>query len=164
VRHTFRSFTRDERGTSLLEFTLCIAVVLTTVFGIMDVSRAIYVDHYVVWSARQGSRYASVRGSAFAGKTCAAVTTSGCAATAANVTAYVKSLAPTGTSLSNLTVTSTWPGTDGSGAVCTNPLRTSNAAGCLVTVKVVYSYGFTLPFLPTGLMALTSSSAMTISQ
>jgi Flp pilus assembly protein TadG len=162
MKRLLLSFKRDERGTSLLEFTLCLTVMLMAVFAIMDVSRAIYMDHFVVTAARQGARYAAVRGAAYTGTSCATTSTVNCAANSANVIAFVKSLAPMGSSLTNLTVTPTWPGTDGSGAVCTNVVRTSNTFGCLVTVTVAYSYAFSLPFLPPKTVSLTSTSSQTI--
>jgi Flp pilus assembly protein TadG len=154
----------DESATSLLEFTLCVTVILTAVFGIMDVSRALYTEHFVVNAARQGVRYAIVRGSNFTGTSCTTVSTANCAATQGNVVRYVKSLAPAGTSTANLTVTPTWPGTDGSGAVCVNAVRTANSSGCVANVNVTYSYSFMLPFLPANLMKLTSSASMTIAE
>jgi Flp pilus assembly protein TadG len=164
MNRLFLSFRRDQRGSSLIEFAFCASLMLMTVFGIMNVSQAIYVDHFVVAAARQGVRYAIVRGSAFTGSTCTSVTTVSCAATSANVVTYVKSLAPVGTSLARITVTPTWSGKDASGAVCINAVRLANTFGCVVTVTVSYSYGLTFPFLPRKSMALSSTSAMTISQ
>jgi Flp pilus assembly protein TadG len=164
MRDLLKAFSHDQEGTSLVEFALCVAVILTMVFGIMDLSRALYTDHFVVTAARQGARYAIVRGSTFTGTTCATTSTASCAATTANIVSYVKSLAPAGTALANLTVAPSWPGTDGSGAVCTNAVKLVNSYGCLVQVKVIYSYSFSLPFLPKNLMALQSSSSMTIAQ
>ncbi len=163
-RNRSQSFLNEESGTSLIEFTLCVTVLLTIVFGIMDMSRALYTEHFVVTAARQGARYAMVRGSTFTGTSCVSVSTANCAATQANVVAYVKSLAPAATSTANLTVTPIWPGTDGSGATCTNAVKASNGYGCLINVKVTYAYNFMLPFLPKNLMTLTSSASMTVAE
>ncbi|WP_263378075.1 TadE/TadG family type IV pilus assembly protein [Granulicella paludicola] len=161
---SLHSFPREQDGATLIEFALCITALLTVVFGIMDLSRALYTDHFVVMAARQATRYAIVRGADFSGTACTTVTTANCDATQANIINYVDSLAPAGTKIANLTIAASWPGTDGSGATCTNAVRVSNSYGCLVTVKVKYAYTFSLPFLPKNAMSLQSTSSMTISQ
>jgi Flp pilus assembly protein TadG len=164
IRPAMRSFLLDEEGQSLIEFSLCVTVLLMLVFGIMDMSRALYTEHFIATAAHQGARYAIVRGATFAGTSCASTSTVNCAATQANVVSYVTSLVNSGISPSNMTVTARWPGTDGSGAACTNAVRVVNSAGCNINVTVNYSYSFILPYLPKNALALTSSSSMTISQ
>jgi Flp pilus assembly protein TadG len=157
-------FLLNEDGSSLLEFSACATVLLMLVFGMMDMSRALYTEHFVATAARQGARYAVVRGSTFAGTSCSSTSTVNCAATQANVISYVKSLVNAGMSASDMTVTATWPGTDASGATCTNAVRSVNTAGCVVTVKVSYSYNFIVPYLPKAALTLKSASSMTISE
>jgi Flp pilus assembly protein TadG len=165
MKQLFLNFHRDQRATGLVEFALCLVVTLTAIFGVMAVSGSMFIDHIVVSSARQGARYASVRGSNFTGVSCATVTSSSCAASAANVSTYVQYIAfPGGAGSPRLTATATWPGTDGSGYLCTNSVRPINSFGCLVTVKVAYSYEFDLPFLPHKTFIMTSTSSQTISQ
>jgi Flp pilus assembly protein TadG len=164
MRSRLVDFLSEDAGDSLIEFTLCVTVVLTVVFGIMDISRAVYTEHFVAVVARQAVRYAAVRGSTFAGVSCATVSTANCAATAGNVTRFVKNLEPAGTSTANVAVVTTWPGQDGSGAVCVNAVKTATSPGCVVNVKVTYAYHFFLPFLPKDLMTMASSSSMTIAE
>jgi Flp pilus assembly protein TadG len=163
MRSRTSSFASDESGSSLIEFTLCVTLILSVVFGIMDISRALYTDHFVASAARQGARFAMVRGSTFTAA-CTTPSTANCLATQSSVSNYVKSVATVGTSVTNLAVATTWPGLDGSGAPCTNAVKTAKSYGCIVTVRVTYTYHFIFPFLPTSAMALASTSSMTISQ
>jgi hypothetical protein len=43
-------------------------------------------------------------------------------------------------------------------------LNVNNTVGCIVSVKVVYSFGFVMPFLPRNLLALSSTSKVSIVQ
>ena len=161
-----------ERGSTLLEFALVITVLLTLIFGIIDFSRAIYAYHFVSNAAREATRYASVRGSAC--NTWAAA----CPAASTDVTSYVQSIVSSGIYVSSVTtgtppntagalgVTTTWPATTGSGVTCLSGGQTkTNYPGCIVTVKVQYSYGFTLPYLASlSKISMSSTSKFVISQ
>jgi hypothetical protein len=64
-----------------------------------------------------------------------------------------------------LGVTTTWPGTGGSGGTCKTSGQPVNLPGCVVKVKVQYIYGFTLPFLTSiPKVSMTSTSQVVISQ
>jgi Flp pilus assembly protein TadG len=155
-------FVADETGTEIVEFSLCAVVILMAIFGILDCSRALYTDHYVANAARDGARYAMVRGSTWT-PACATTASYNCAASTTNVSNYVKSVTPLGLSSSSLTITSTWPGTTASGVACMSA-NGNNSPGCVVKVKVAYTFNFMLPFLPTTTMAIASTSAVGISQ
>jgi Flp pilus assembly protein TadG len=159
--------TRNERGSTLVEFALVIMVVLTLMMGIMEFSRFLYTFHFVSDAAREGTRYSSVRGNTFVGTVCSTTRPYACDATAANVQTYVQSLAPPGIVGNSITVTTTWPGAtpSGSTAPCTSP-NASNSVGCYVQVLVSYPYKFMFPFLPSGLTTwtVTSTSEVVISQ
>ncbi len=153
---------RDEMGSELIEFSLAASVLMLIIFGIMDCSRALYSYHYVAQTARQASRFAAVRGATWGGLSCTTYSY-GCTATSTDVTNYVRSITPRGFASSNLVVTTTWPGTNVYGTLC-SLLSINNSPGCVVNVKVAYSFGFVLPFLPQSALALTSTSKMTISE
>jgi len=106
--------------------------------GLAEFGRAIF-DYSIVSSlAREGVRYAAVRGSA-----------SGHAATADNISAYVQSKA----SGMNLTVTVTW-----------TPAANNNP-GSTVNVQVQYTFRSVAPvLLSLGTIPLTSTSSMVIIQ
>lgn len=153
---------REERGDSMVEFSLAAVLLLTVIFGIMDFARAVYADHFVSYAAQEGTRYAIVRGGTFAGTTCTTTTTMDCAATSANVQSYVQSIAPPGISGSSVSASTTWPGTtvSGSGTGCT----TTNTPGCVVQVTVTYSFSFLLPFMPSAGINFASTSQQVIQE
>ncbi len=157
-----RALRRDQGGNELLEYSLASSVLLLLIFGIMDCSRALYSYHYVAQAARQASRFAAVRGATWGGASCSSFSYA-CTATSTDVTNYVKSITPLGFAFSNLAVTTTWPGTTVNGTIC-SLTSVNNSPGCVVYVKVAYSFGFVLPFLPKSALALTSTSKRMISQ
>ena len=60
-------------------------VLFASLFGIMDCARALYCYHFVSYAARQGTRYAMVRGSTWSSNPCANTTSFDCDATASNI-------------------------------------------------------------------------------
>ena len=154
---------REDTGSETIEFAVSAVVLLTIIFGILDMSRALYADHFVSNAAREATRYAMVRGASWKNTTCTTSATFSCTATATDVTSYVKTITPLGFTANNLAVTTTWPGTTPSGADCSSS-NVNNSPDCVVTVKVVYNFNFVLPFLPKGALQLASTSSMAISQ
>ena len=145
---------RRERGASLVEMTLSLIVLLTLVFGIIEVSEALYTYEIISDAAREGTRYAMVRGSA-----CSAPITP-CPATSANVQTYLRGIALPGINPTLLTATATWPTT---GSSCTPSVSPCNNPGNVVQVTVNYSFRMALPFVRTSTITLTSTSQMVIS-
>jgi Flp pilus assembly protein TadG len=147
---------RDEDGETLVEFALSTVLLLTVVFGVMNVCLALFEYQIVAQSARDGSRYAMVRGN-----TCTASGAS-CTATVAQIQSYVQNEGYPGIVPASMSVAvsySAFPtgGTCSPNANCTNP-------GNLVTVKVTYPFVMHIPFTPANSLSLTSSSSMVISQ
>ncbi|ADW69825.1 TadE/TadG family type IV pilus assembly protein [Granulicella tundricola] len=151
----------DESGSALVDFSLSIILFLLVVFGIMDCSRALFVDHFIAVSARQATRYAMVRGSSWNGIACSSKPYA-CTATSADIAAYVMTLVPMGVDPSRLVVNVTWPGTMSSGTQCTGGGAAVNQSGCIVVVNVSYPFSFVLPFMPRSAWAFGSRSSMTI--
>ena len=152
------STTQEETGSALVEFAASAILLFTLVFGILECSRAVYVYHFLANAAQEASRYAMVRGASWS-STCASYTYSNCTATSSNVTSFVQSLAPLGVASANLTVSTSWPGTNAVGASCS-----SNMAGCLVLIKVTYPFYFVSPLLSLKTLSLSSMSEVTIVQ
>ena len=147
----------------MIEFCVSTTVLLLGIFAIMDASRAVYSYHYCAHAARQGSRFASVRGASFSTVSC--LTSSyACMATSTDVTNYVKSITPLGFAAGNLTVATTWPGTTAAGTTCSPSAHINNSPGCLVAVKITYAFTFVLPLLPNPNLSLTSTSKVTITE
>jgi Flp pilus assembly protein TadG len=140
----------SERGTNLVEYALVLTLLLTTLFGLIDFGRALYAYHFVSDAAREGTRYAVVRGSS--------CTSPGCPASSGDIEDYLEKV-PAGIDANQLTVTTTW-NPNGS----TNCTVISNAPGCVVEVQVSYNFKFMLPFLPKSTVVMQSSSQMVISQ
>jgi Flp pilus assembly protein TadG len=142
----------SERGTTLLESAVMISVLLLMMFGIIGFGTALYTYHFVSNTAREATRWASVRGHSCTG---------GCEASSGDVNTYVQSLS-TGIGLdpTKVTTTTTWVAPPGNLAMCTSP---PNSPGCVVKVQVQYSFQFLFPLLPSG-FTMQSTSQMVISQ
>jgi Flp pilus assembly protein TadG len=151
-----RRIIHDESGSSLVETAFSLTLLLTAIFGIAYFAEALYTYEFVSYAAQQGTRYAIVRGAHWGSTVCASTTTLDCNATAADITSYVRNLAPPGMTASNIVVNPTWPGqaVNGSTAGC----GTTNNQGCLVKVKVSYSFSFIVPFLPNSSVNFTGAS------
>jgi len=134
---------RSQRGSAVVEFAAAFTVLFTFLFAIVDLSRALYAYHFIADAAREGTRYAMVRGSS-----CTSWTTA-CPAAASDVSNYLKN-APAGINPQAMTVTTTW-----------NP---NNNPGSIVQVQVQYGFQPIFPLVPKGTLTMTSSSQVVISQ
>lgn len=149
-----------EAGVALIEFALSIVLVLTIMFGIIDVARAIFAYVWVANTARIGARYAMVTG-AF----CLLPDGTPCGATNAQVITYLEN----NSNGINFT-TNTCPVGSTQGSVCIQSACISStvfsqlpcASGVEATVQVQYQFGFILPFLPLPTWTMTSTSARTV--
>jgi Flp pilus assembly protein TadG len=161
--HTgWRRFASGEGGDTIVEFGIAISLLLMLVFGIIDCSRALYTYHFVSCAAQQGARYAIVRGGDWP-SSCASASSYSCQASAANIETYVQSLASLGITAGNVVVTPTWPQQTVNGATTgCNTSATQANQGCLVKVQVSYTYHFSLPYVPTGGIAMTATSEQVI--
>jgi Flp pilus assembly protein TadG len=145
-----------ERGSTLVETTIVMAVLLALLFGIIDFGRATYTYAFVAQLARQGARWAIVRGSS-----CTAL--DHCNAQTADVQRYVQSLSEGATTASNITVQYQ------TGINCP-PGFSGNAPGCTVSVTVQYPFTFMLPYMPKTVgnqpmtIPMSSTSQMVVSQ
>jgi Flp pilus assembly protein TadG len=152
-----------ERGSALLEFGLIAIVLFTFIFGIIDFGRALFAYHFVANAAREGTRYASVRGYD-CGQSLEAGTMD-CPASQTTIQTYLQNEAlGSGLNQSLLNVTANWYPTvqsPNNPAVCA---QTPNYPGCTVQVQVSYPFRFIFPFLPTSAINMSSTSAMVITQ
>jgi len=55
---------RDEAGQGIVEFALVLPVLLLLIFGIIDLARTVWEENTLAYSAREGTRFAIVHGSA----------------------------------------------------------------------------------------------------
>ena len=145
---------RGERGASMPETVIVIAVALALIFAVIDFGRAMYTYSFVAQLARQGARWAIVRGSQ-----CSVL--DHCNAQPSDVQTYVQSLSLGVTNSSQITVNTTWPQSDWP------PGLTPKQPGCVVVVTVSYPFSFLLPYMPSAQfpqIVMTSTSQMVISQ
>lgn len=149
-----------QRGTTLPETAIVIAVLLALVFGIIEFGRAVYTYGLVADMARKGARWAIVRGSLctrLGDPSRYPTPPNGCPASADDVIAYVRGLSEGATNPAAITVVPTWPQT---GANC-QPANGKNSFGCPVSVAVSYPFNFILPYMP-GIPTITMSSTSTM--
>lgn len=143
----FRLF-RSEEGSTLVETGLGMTVWLAMFFGVIQCCYALYVYNWVCEAAREGSRWAIVRGS-----TCNAdLGNSFCdssGASATEISNYIESQGYPGLSQSNITINTSW-----NTASATTPRTWStcsaksgcNAPGNQVQVTVAYAFPLGIPF------------------
>ena len=110
----FRRFARDDSGVSMVEFAMIAPLLLALTLGAIDGGRAMLAFNSVEKLAKDGARFASVRGSEFTSP-----------ASEADIRAYVKSQAA-GLDSSKVNVTVDWP--------------VSNDPGEVVNVRVTYVF------------------------
>ena len=140
----------------MVEMALSMIILLTILFGLIEICLALYTYHFVSDAAREGTRFAIVRGSA-----CSAPGFE-CKATAAQIQTYVRNLGFPGIIPSAMTVTTTWSAYPVGGTCC--PSAACNNPGNLATVTVKYNFPLSIPFIKSSVIAMSSTSAMVISQ
>ncbi len=125
------------RGNTMIEAAITMVLFFTLLFGIVGWRRAVWAYVWTSHSAREATRWASVRGSKSSGATSNSA-----------VTTFVKNQTA-GLDPTSVTVNATWP--DG-----------NEDPGSRVTVSVQYSVTALVPFVPA--ITVSSSSTMVIAQ
>lgn len=150
-----RAGLRCERGSSSVEFALSASLLFMSVVGIIYMTWALYSYNVVSEAAREGARFAIVRGSA-----CTTFATA-CPASSGDIQTHVRNLGFPGINNSKLTASTAWAaypsGTCTPSASCNNP-------GNQVTVTVSYSFPVAIPFVPNRTLSMSNTAAMVISQ
>ena len=139
-----------EHGVTLVEQALILPVLLALMFGVIDMSRALYTYHYVSYIAREATRWASVRGGGVNGK-----------ATTGEVQTFVSNVSGMGLDPAQITATTTWKAPPNGTPLCSG--ASPEKPGCIVQVKVDYNFKFVVPFMPNG-FTMSSTSQMIITQ
>lgn len=139
---------KGEQGNAMVEFALALTVLLTLLFGIIDIGRALYAYNWLYNGARQATRWAMVRGA-----TCDShlpgCTTQPAGATLTDITNYVKDQPQS-------------PYTDGLDTTGIDTSMVSVTAGCYsktymqnppcaptstIQIQIQYQFQFITPFL-----------------
>jgi Flp pilus assembly protein TadG len=137
-----------ERGATLAETSIVIGLVLAMIFGVIDFGRALYTYGFVAQLAREGARWAIVRGSS-----CSQL--SYCNPTNAQLQAYLQSQSLGVTNANGIAAQIQYPSCP-YGASGDDP-------GCTAQVTVSYPFAFIAPFVSEAQISMSSTSAMVIS-
>jgi len=159
----------DDAGGAILEMAISSSILFAMFFGVFELTLASYTYHYVSAAAREGARFAIVRGSTSCVNT---RNLSNCNASPTVIGNFVKGLPYPGiNSSANMTVavsyltatTDTSTGTTlTTFAACSS--GTCNQPGNLVSVVVTYAFPLTIPFVPKKTINVTSTSQMAVQQ
>ena len=163
-----RELFAEEEGVTIVEMAISASALLAMVIGCFQLGLGIYTFQLVADAAREGSRFAMVRGS-----TCSAnVTQAYCSpsagnasgATNADVQGYINTLHYPGNS--NLAASTSWLTASGSTPATWSSCATApcNTPGNVVKVTVTYAYPLNIPFVPNRTINFSSTSAEVISQ
>jgi Flp pilus assembly protein TadG len=136
---------RGDQGSTLIEFAVTLPVLLTLIFCFIEMCMLFYTYEMISEAARDGTRYAMVRGAS-----CPNATHPTCEATVADVKAYVTGLG--------------WPNIGGGTVTPSVVYDGGEAIDTHVTVTVTYTFQITMPFVPTRSISLSSTSKATILQ
>jgi len=146
------------RGQALFEILVSLTVFMTMLLAVIQMGLAAYSYHFISEAAREGARWAMVRGSA-----CTSFTTA-CPAAATDIQNYVKGLGYPGinSAASAMTVTPSWCGpTSSTPPACSTG---TNAPGQIVRVAIQYKFPVGIPFVPSSTITMNATSQMVISQ
>lgn len=158
---------RCEAGASLVEMAIASVVLFGMIFGIIFAGWALYAYDFVSDAAREGARYAIVRGADCTGF-------SDCNAANSDIQTHVQSISYPGIVSGNLTVATEWYTVALKGGSATTftdcgsaPVVAGvvcNAPGNQVKVTVTYTVPFSIPFQNQSPIQFSSTSALIISQ
>jgi Flp pilus assembly protein TadG len=145
-RNTLRKKLAEDDGQSMVEFAVTLPVLFTLIFCFMEMCLAFYTHNMISELAREGTRYAMVRGSS-----CLTSASSSCQATASQVNTFVSAVGFPNLGGGTITPVTTYP--DGNAAI-----------GSRVQISITYVFPITMPFVPTNSISMSSTSVATIIQ
>jgi len=147
----------EKSGSALVEFAICSSIMFSLTFGILTTCLAVYCYHFTSDAARQGTRYAIVRGASCSTN---GNFTSDCpVATSAAIQTYLRTLTLPGIPSQYLTATASW---SVNGTTWSSTPTNFNAPGNLVKVTVNYTLPLAVPFVSTQSLSMSSTSQMVI--
>jgi Flp pilus assembly protein TadG len=164
LRRTWKLARRND-GNTIVEMAIGVSLFLMVLIGIIEVGLALYTYNYVSDAAREGSRWAIVRGAACTGNTPGL---DHCNAGQSDIQTYLQSLPYPGINSSSLTVTASWLTASTppvSWSACTSSSTVvCNVPGNEVQVTVTYPFSLNIPFWRNASVTVGSTSSMVISQ
>jgi Flp pilus assembly protein TadG len=168
-----RRFAQSEHGSALVESAISMSLFFALLFGVIQVSWAVYSYHYVANAAHEGARYAMVRGGTWipscdgSGSAGSGYNSSQCQATIADIQDYVANRSFPGVNITPSDVCVEYfasvPTT--ASTTCTASSNFSdNAQGDVVQVTVTYPFTLSVPLVRSHTIQLSSTSQMIIAQ
>jgi Flp pilus assembly protein TadG len=147
----------NEDGAAIVEMALSSMILLTMIIGTLQTCLALFTYNFISEAAREGARYAMVRGSS-----CTSLTN--CSATAAQIQTYVQGLYGGSNSALYMTVTTTWLSASSTQPTTWTSCGSTqcNAPGNAVQVKVTYAFPLDVPFLSKKTLTMNSTSQVVI--
>jgi len=151
-----------EDGAELIEFAVASTVFFLFVFGFVELCLVFFMYNTAAEAAREGSRWASVRGTTSyttsgSNTVCTNPNITGCPATSTGV----QNSAQTVPGASGMTITTSWCNSDGTTG-CTSS-NTNAKPGNIVKVTASYTFA-TVPFVTRSALTVSSTSEMVIWQ
>jgi Flp pilus assembly protein TadG len=141
-----RRGSKNERGQAIIEVALALPIIAAFTLVMIEVCLAFYSYCMISESAREGTRYAIVRGSA-----CQTSTGVSCTASAATINNVVTNLGWPNLGNGKLSANTTYP-------------DLNENTGSRVQVVVSYTFPYNIPFAPKGTIHMSSTSVMYIVQ
>ena len=165
----------SEGGSTLVEFALASVIFFSMLVGVFELSLAFYTYHYVSYAARQGSRYAIVRGAMCSVHFPNAPADFHCDAQESDIANYVKTLGYPGirpdhnkmvVTVSTCESHTTTDLNDHSTTTWDPPIEgtSHNMPGDQVQVSVEYDFPLSIPFWKQVTIPVYSTSNMVYSQ
>ena len=152
-----------EQGSAIVETAFAASIMLALLIGCFQMFSALYAYHYVSYAAREGSRYASVRGNE-----CSGTGMPDCPdATPTEIQTFVEGLGFPGINTNYMTVNTTWLSASGTTPTTWTACGTSiacQAPGNQVQVEVIYKLPLNIPFVKSQLLNIASTSALVVSR
>jgi Flp pilus assembly protein TadG len=136
----------EERGDAAIEMMLSVPIMVCFIFGLMQVCVAYYGYERISEMAREGTRYAMIRGA-----TCETSTGSSCTISAATLQTYVTGLGIPDLAGGTTSAVATFPDGD-------------EAVGHRVQVVVTYVFPYKIPYVESQSYTLSSTSVMYFQQ
>ena len=137
---------KADDGQAVVEAALTLPLIAAFAFAVIEICLAFYTYCMISESAREGSRFAIVRGAS-----CQTAGGASCTTTATSVSKYVTSLGFPNLGGGTMSASTTYP--DGNA----NP-------GSRVQVAVSYVFPYSVPFAPKGSIHMSATSVMYIVQ
>lgn len=161
---------RGESGGTLVETALALTMLFALIIGVIELSWALYSFHFVSEAAREGTRYAMVRGADWlptkcdpSGKAGQGYASAACDASPTDIGNYVQSLDFPGIFISSNDVFVCYASGLQQLSPCTaNETTTVPGNGQVVEVTISYPFSFSIPGLKKYTYTLNSTSQMMI--